>query len=513
MSHEIHADYSQTFLFPPCLEDWVGADHPARFIREFVEALDLTELGFAKHASEEGRPPYANDLLLKVWLYGYLGRIRSTRELEKACKEHLSLLWLTGLQAPDHNTLWRFWRDNRKALREVFRAGVKVAAAQGLIGMICHAVDGTKIRAVASRRTVEHQEDLEKLLAQVEKELAQREAEIEAAELAPGGDYRLPEGLRETEKLRAKILESLAYLRQAERAHLHPQEREARLMPCEGRMDPAYNAQAVADAQAGIIVAAATVNEESDNAQLIPLLEETEANLGGVAETTLADGGYVSGEQLQEAEARGQAVLVAAGVETGGPKRGEYHATKFTYDEARDEVLCPQGQRLRFEGRVNKGGEREVRSYRCESYKQCPVRALCSKRRDGRRIEISPQYGALLRQRAKRQDPRYQALMRQRSGLIEPVFACIKQAMGFRRWTVRGRDNVRTQWALLCTAYNLKKLYQHWAESRRPKTENSGPQGGPALLQCLAAAAQRRLRLGSPRALLPPLLAISPIRA
>ena len=473
MSHEIRADYSQTFLFPPCLEDWVGADHPARFIREFVEALDLKALGFEKHESEEGRPPYANDLLLKVWLYGYLGRIRATRELEKACKEHLSLLWLTGLQAPDHNTLWRFWRDNRKALREVFRAGVKVAAAQGLIGMICHAVDGTKIRAVASRRTTEHREDLEKLLARVEEELEKMEAEIEAAELEPGGDYRLPEGLRETEKLRAKILESLAYLRQAERAHLHPQEREARLMPCEGRQEPAYNAQAVADAQAGIIVAAEAVNEESDNAQLIPMLEETAANLGKVAETTLADGGYVSGEQLQEAEERGQAVLVAAGVETGGPKRGEYHSTKFTYDEAGDAVLCPQGQRLRFEGIVNKGGQRKVRRYRCEHAAECPARALCSRRKGGRRIEISPQYGALLRQRAQRQDPVRRALLRRRSVIIEPVFASIKQAMGFRRWTVRGLDNVRTQWALLCTTHNLKKLYPHWVAGRHRGEEKS----------------------------------------
>ena len=149
-------------------------------------------------------------------------------------------------------------------------------------------------------------------------------------------------------------------------------------------------------------------------------------------------------------------------------------------------MICPRGERLRFEGKVNKGGERELRRYRCQSYKQCPVRALCSKWRDGRRIEISPQYGALLRQRAQRQDLRCKAPMRQRSDLIEPVFAGIKQAMGFRRWTVRGLDNVRTQWALLCTAYNLKKLYQHWAESRRPKKENSRPQGGQALLPRLA---------------------------
>jgi len=513
MSQEIHADYSQTFLFPPCLEDWVGADHPARFIREFVEALDLTELGFEQHACGEGRPPYANDLLLKIWLYGYLGRIRATRQLEKACQEHVSLLWVTGLNAPDHNTLWRFWAENRQALRKVFRSSVKVAAAQGLIGMICHALDGTKIRAVASRRTTEHKEDLEKLLARVEEELGKMEAEIEAAELEPGGDYRLPEGLRKKEDLRRAILETLGKMRGAERAHLNAQEAEARLMPCEGRQDPAYNAQAVADAQTQIVVAAEVVNEESDNAQLIPMLEEVEANLGKVAETTVADGGYVSGEQLQEAEARGQSVVVAAGAETGGAKRGEYHSTKFTYDEAGDEVICPRGERLRFEGKVNKGVGREVRRYRCQSYKQCPVRALCSKRRDGRRIEISPQYGALLRQRAQRQDPRRLALVRQRSGLIEPVFACIKQAMGFRRWTVRGLDNVRTQWALLCTAHNLKKLYQHWAKSRRPKKENSRPQGGQALLQRLAAAVQRQLGLPSPRAVLPPLLAISPIRA
>jgi len=209
MGHEIRADYEQIDLLPQCLEDWVPRDHPARFIREFVDALDLRALGFVGHESEEGRPPYANDLLLKVWLYGYLGRIRATRQLERACREHLSLIWLTGRHAPDHNTLWRFWAANRKALRGVFRAGVKVAAAQGLVGMICHAVDGTKIRAAASPRTMEHEEDLEKLLARVEASIAEMEKAVEAAEAEEGGEYRLPERLQQARELRAAIRESL----------------------------------------------------------------------------------------------------------------------------------------------------------------------------------------------------------------------------------------------------------------------------------------------------------------
>ena len=111
MAQPIAPDYGQQFLFPPALEDWVPADHPARFLREFVEQLDLPALGFAMPTAVEGRPPYAPSLLLKIWLYGYFQRLRSTRKLEAACSEHLSLLWLTGLIAPDHNSLWRFWRD------------------------------------------------------------------------------------------------------------------------------------------------------------------------------------------------------------------------------------------------------------------------------------------------------------------------------------------------------------------------------------------------------------------
>jgi transposase len=463
MSQEIRANYDQIDLLPQCLEDWVPKDHPARFIREFVEALDLAELGFQRRESEEGRPNYAADLLLKVWLYGYLARIRSTRELERACREHLSLVWLTGRHAPDHNTLWRFWKESRGALRQVFRAGVKVAAEQGLIGMVCHAVDGTKIRAAASRRTMEHRKELERALERVEASIEGMEQAVEEAETEEDSEYRLPEALQEVKQLRQAIRASLGQMAAEKWEHRHPQEPEARLMPCEGRTEPAYNAQVVADEQSELLVAAEVVNEESDNRRLIPMLDEVKENLGGVAEETLADGGYKSSVALGEAEQKGYAVLVNWGGDASGKQPGPYHKSRFHLDVEADVVICPQGKRLPFEGiKTNRGKRFAVRSYHCQRFRDCPVRDQCSRNRQGRLIEISPYDAAVERQRAKLRDAAKQKLLKRRKVIVEPAFGVIKQVEGFRRWTVRGLENVRTQWSMICAAFNLKKMHKVW---------------------------------------------------
>jgi len=178
MAQPIAPDYGQQFLFPPALEDWVPADHPARFPREFVDQLDLPALGFAIPSASEGRPPYAPSLLLKIWLYGYFHRIRATRKLEAACREHLSLVWLTGLIALDHNSLWRFWKENQKALRQVFKQSAQLAVRAGAVGLVLQALDGTKIEAAASGHSGWSQEYMDKLLAALDAALDQTEVAL-----------------------------------------------------------------------------------------------------------------------------------------------------------------------------------------------------------------------------------------------------------------------------------------------------------------------------------------------
>jgi len=295
MAHMIAPDYGEQFLFPPSLEDWVPSDHPARFLREFVDELNLPALGFVTPAAVEGRPPYAPSLMLKIWLYGYFHRVRSTRKLEVACREHLSLIWLTGTITPDHNSLWRFWNDNKKALGTVFKQTVQLAMRTGCIGLALQALDGTKIQAVASGYSGWSKEYMEKLAAQLDAVLDEVEQKVaqENKELPQPG-YRLPAELAQRQALREQIRQGLEQLSQDGRQYYHPVEPEARRMnQSNGTNRFAYNAQAVSDSKQDIIVACEVVREETDNGQLTSMIEQARANVGVTTTqtTTLADAG------------------------------------------------------------------------------------------------------------------------------------------------------------------------------------------------------------------------------
>jgi transposase len=466
MAQPIAPNYGEQFLLPPALEDWVPADHPARFLREFVDQLDLPSLGFVVPGAVEGRPPYAPSLLLKIWLYGYMQRIRSTRKLEAACREQLSLLWLTGLHQPDHNSLWRFWRDHKRALRALFKQSAQLALQSGLVGLVLQALDGTKIEAACSGRTSWSKQSLEALLQKLDAELEQVEAAIEReGEPDPQTSYRLPESLADQQALREKVRHGLEQMKQAQREHLHPGEPQARRMNCEGKNRLAYNAQAVVDQKAGVVVAAEVVNQENDTGLAVPMIQQARDNCGQGAAVTVADSGYGSGVDIGRAAASGVNLLVKP-VGDAVAQRQPYHAYNFRYEAEPAAVICPQGQSLKFARRMKQKGQ-TVQVYRCD-HKDCPVRAQCTRDcRQRRLVEIWPHTLAVQQMRARIKEPGAAGQLRQRRQIVERVFGHIKQHEGFRRWTVRGLEGVNAQWALICCAMNLRIMYAQWRKSAR----------------------------------------------
>jgi transposase len=464
MSKLISPDYQTSFLLPPSIEDWVPADHPVRFIREFVDAINVAELGFAISQSTEGRPTFAPSLMLKIWLYGYMHRIRSMRGLERACRNELPLIWLAGTMMPDHNTLWRFWHQNRKALRELFKQSVRIAAQNGLIGLAMQAVDGTKIQAAASGHKGWTKDKMEKFLGVLDQAVDQTEEEIaEGGPVDESNTYALPEALEEKQNLREAVKKGLEQLKETKREHYHPEDPEARRMKCDGRNRFGYNAQAVVDSKERIVTAAEVTNAEDDKGQLVPMLRAAEENVGQAAKQNTADGSYGSGSDLLAAQAAGYPVV--APVREGTPAgNNPYHARHFNYEPVGQTVTCPKGTQLKYQGEARQKGQ-NIRVYRCRNL-DCPVRAQCTKDRKGRKIEIWPHTLVVQAQRAKLMQEEYRKLLKERSCVVECVFARIKQHFGFRRWTFGGLEKVQTQWSMVCLALNLRTFLTHWQRKK-----------------------------------------------
>ena len=270
------------------------------------------------------------------------------------------------------------------------------------------------------------------------------------------------------QQLREKIQEQLKKLDEEERDHLQPQDEDARVMKCRSDKKFAYNAQAVVDQQSKLIVAADVVTDESDNHQLVPMLEQVKENLGQVAEQTADDAGYMATTELARAEDKQFGVLVNLPVSVQGREDETYHASRFVYDAEKDQCICPRGEVLRFLSNKarDKAQPYTVRVYRCDSYERCPVRWQCSSSKTGRTVQIHPNHDALVRHREKLKDERMRAMLKKRGATVEPVFGWVKEVMGFRRWTVRGLEKVQTQWSLLCTALNLKRLHEYWSTGK-----------------------------------------------
>lgn len=463
----------QTWLLPPSLDEMVPADHPARFVAAFVDGLDAVgwaEMAIAPHGDPAGAPAYHPRALLGAWIYGFVSGVRSARKLEAACREQLPYLWLTGCQRADHNTLWRFYKTNRQGMRKLLKGTVRTAVKLGLVDLALQAVDGTKIAGNASRWRTFDAKGLEKLLARTDKAITELEAR-NCAE-GPAAAPALPRRLHQSQALREQVQTALAVVRAEDGpTYVNLTDGQAGLVKGRQGVVAGYNAQAVvsplvepvAGGRGMLITAAEVSNASDDHGQLLGMLAAAEEMTGQRAAVSLADGGYHSGANLVACEERGYAVLLAEPQTKAA--RNPYHKSHFCYEGEADTYLCPGGQRLAYAGVKRRAGEAVVRVYRARVgvCRVCPAFGKCTKnKRQGRELEVGPHEEALREHRKLMAREESKAVYRRRKVLVEPVFGVVKELQGARRLLLRGLTNVRAEWSLLATAYNLRSLWRVW---------------------------------------------------
>jgi len=417
---------TQGTLFPVTLEELIPEDHVCRVLDAFVDRLNMQELGFQRaEAAETGRPGYDPRDLLKLYLYGYLQQIRSSRRLESECQRNLELLWLLRRLRPDHKSIAEFRRVHRQAVTEAGVELVKFARSVGLIRGEWIAIDGSKFRAASSVRSVHERAALERYLESLE--IADREDEPVVENSAV-----------------ATALEKL-------RRHAEP---EVGFMKTAQGMLPAYNVQAAVDAEHGLIVAQQVSDEPSDNRSLLPMAAAAQHALGDPLATihVVADAGYSNGEQAAACEGKG--ILPHVPAKRGVNTRGDgtlFDRTAFQYQEQNNTMLCPAGHTLRSDGRK---GRALVYVARPEVCGACPLKSQCTTS-SRRMVHRHLHEGALQRM----QQRATAAAMQLRRCTVEHPFAILKYIIfGHPRFLLRGLDGTRCEMSLAIMAYNLKRM-------------------------------------------------------
>ena len=463
----------QMWMLPPTLDELLPLDHPARFVAEFIDALDRegwAGLGVEIEGDPLGAPAYHPRALLSVWLYGFMTGVRSCRKLETACRDQIPYLWLTGWQHPDHNTLWRFYSRHRQGMRKLFERTVRTAVTMGLVDLAVQAVDGTKVVANAAKDRTYDAEGLGALLERLDGAIAELEAHNEAGQ--DPASAHLPEALADKRILREQVRQAMEDLADRGRQKdINLTDKDARLMRSSQGIVSGYNAQAMAsplgpsDGPGGMLITAVeVVDEPNDTARLIPMLEQSEETTGIRAQVTLADAGYHSGTALEECVRRGNTIVMPE-----SPRRRAehhpYHKDRFIYDACNDSYRCPHGQTLRPSGTMRSpyGALRQVYRTSAANCQACPAFGVCtSDRLNGRSLTIGPHDAALRRHRAWMSTRRAKEASRRRKQLIEPVFGIIKEQQSGRRFLLRGLVNVAAEWVVLATAFNLRTLWRIW---------------------------------------------------
>jgi transposase len=461
MTHIAGHDRSQTLLLPESLDQYVGKDNPVRFIDAFVDGLDLTAAGFIRvQPKTTGRPGYAPKDLLKLYIYGYLNRVRSSRRLEAETHRNIELIWLLRHLKPDFKTIADFRRINHKAFRPVFRQFVLLCRQLDLFGRELIAVDGTRIKAVNNKdRNFTHASLTQfiKLADAKLEDYLQRLDQSDADEAKTTGSRvkNLAEKIAAIRERRTRCKDMLEQLERTGEDQISLTDPDSRAMAAHTRVAVGYNAQIAVDVKHKLIVEQQVTNQVVDMGQLLQTAEPAKEVLGVETIDVVADKGYFKIEDIEACEKAGLVPYVPRPQRGPSVKAGLFRKDEFQYDAATDSYVCPAGQRLHPYSSSLLRGLKKINYVNKLACDDCSIRSRCTagKFRTVSRLENE----AVLDRMAARLAKRPGVLDRRRE-TVEHPFGTIKQWMNQGAFLMRGLEKVRGEFSLTALAYNLRRV-------------------------------------------------------
>ncbi|HEX4023077.1 MAG TPA: IS1182 family transposase [Acidobacteriaceae bacterium] len=460
MKHRTGLDRSQTLLFPESLEEYVAPENPVRFLDAFVGSLDLALLSFMKaQCAETGRPPYAPGALLKLYLYGYLHRIRSSRLLEAECHRNVEVIWLLGKLTPDFKTIADFRKDNLKPLRAVCRQFTLLCRKLELFGGELLAIDGSKFKAVNARDKNFNENKLKELIAAADARLAEYLKELDAADREEAGrkgvsKAELAEKIAALQDRKDWHEELLAQLDE-EQKQISVTDPDTRRMPTAQGNQVGYNAQLAVDAKHKLIAAADVTNDVTDLNQLADMALEAKANLELKRTEVVADAGYYNASEVSRCVEQNIQPLIPKADTSANTKLGLYGKSKFKFDAQKDLYICPAGGVLSYRFSTHELG-RELRYYRATGCKDCALKKQCTRNKANRTITREANEHLMEAMAGRMQRERWKFKLRKQ--LAEHPFGTIKRSFGYTHFLLKGLEKVRVEWSLITLVYNLKRV-------------------------------------------------------
>ncbi len=451
---------TQVTLLPESLDDYVSDTNPVRVVDVFVGELDLGKLGFEGVVpAETGRPAYHPADLLKIYIYGYLNRIQSSRRLEREAQRNVELMWLTGRLMPDFKTIANFRKDNGKAIRAVCRQFVVLCQQVGLFSEALIAIDGSKFKAVNNRDRNFTSAKLQRRMEEIESSINRYLSALDTADrqepvIAQAKTERLHGKVAALKTKMQELKEIEARLNETPDKQISLTDPDARSMMTRGTGIVGYNVQTAVDAKHHLIVAHEVTNDGSDRSQLSPMAKLAKQAMGAEKLSVVADRGYFKSEEILACHQSDITVHVPKPMTSGAKADGRYNKTDFIYDTETDEYKCPAGQRLIWRyASVEKG--LKLHTYWSSHCQSCELKAQCtpSTQRRVRRWE----HESVLENMQHRLDQAPE-MMRIRKQTVEHPFGTLKAWMGATHFLTRTLPRVSTEMSLHVLAYNIKRV-------------------------------------------------------